>query len=77
MTGLLNALCCLHAHSLIHGSVSVDSVWVIPQGDEINDNEYVGGVKGLLTEFNFAQPVVCLAVNLGTVQFVLGHAHSL
>lgn len=42
---------------MVHGSVSVESVWVVPESDKMGDN-LMGGVKGVLTEYDFAQPVV-------------------
>lgn len=54
---MLKAINSLHAHTMVHGSVSVESVWVVPESDKMGDN-LMGGVKGVLTEYDFAQPVV-------------------
>ena len=53
------AINCLHSHSLVHGAVSAESLWVVSQNGETDGDNFMGGIKAILTEFNFGQNVVC------------------
>jgi hypothetical protein len=72
VTGLLMAICCLHSHSVVHGAVSADSVWVLCQNEETGDGGFMGGVKAVLTDFNFSQNVMARAASVPGAQ---GQSH--